>query len=101
MTYPETAPLPGGSVVVRSYREADSLVIAVSDDGPGIAAEEMGLLFKPFTATSTRPTGDEKSTGLGLSIARWIAEEHAGTVELVSALGQGTTATVRLPETDA
>lgn len=52
---------PGGAVVVRSHRGAVSLMIEVSDDGPGIVAGEIAFLFKRFSATSTRPTGGEKA----------------------------------------
>ena len=88
---------PGGAVVVRSRREADALMIEVSDDGPGILAEEIGLLFKPFSATSTRPTGDEKSTGLGLSIAKRLTEAHGGSIGVRSTPGVGTTFFISLP----
>ncbi len=60
-------------------------MIEVSDDGPGILAEEIGPLFKPFSATSTRPTGDEKNTGLGLSIAKRLTEAHGGSTGVIEA----------------
>lgn len=88
---------PGGAVVVRAQLVADSLVIEVNDDGPGILAEEIGLLFKPFSATSTRPTGAEKSTGLGLSIAKRLTEAHGGSIGVRSTPGLGTTFFIRLP----
>ena len=88
---------PGGTIVVRSLREADSLKIEVSDDGPGIVADELGLLFKPFSPTSTRPTGDEKSTGLGLSIAKRLTEAHGGSIGVRSTPGMGTTFFISLP----
>ena len=88
---------PGGTVVVRSHREADSLMIEVSDDGPGILAGEISLLFKPFSATSTRPTGNEKSTGLGLSIAKRLTEAHGGSIGVRSKPGVGTTFFISLP----
>jgi two-component system sensor histidine kinase/response regulator len=52
----------------------------VRDQGPGIPPAERGQLFRDFARLSTRPTGGEKSTGLGLSVARRIVEAHRGSI---------------------
>ena len=66
--------------------------IAVRDDGPGIAPEHHGLIFEKFGRAGT---GSAKpGTGLGLFIARSIAEAHGGTLDVQSALGRGSTFTV-------
>ena len=54
--------------------------LSVRDQGPGIPPGEQGLLFQSFGKTSVKPTGGEKSTGLGLAICRKIVEAHQGTV---------------------
>ena len=67
------------------------MTIAIADEGQGIAADELGELFKPFSSTSTRSTANEKSTGLGLAIVRRIVEAHGGHIRVESQLGRGST----------
>jgi signal transduction histidine kinase len=71
--------------------------ISVRDCGVGIPANEMQKLFLPFSVTSARSTGGEKSTGLGLVIVKRIAEAHGGEVKARSRVGRGTTFHVMLP----
>ena len=66
-------------------------MIAVADSGPGIGAVSLEKVFEPFY--TTRKDG----SGLGLSIARHIIEEHGGELWLESVPGEGATAYVRLP----
>ena len=86
----------GGEVEVRAYREDGCVRIDVSDCGPGIAKEDQKLIFEKFgrvTGTgATRP-----GTGLGLFIARSIAEAHGGVLDVQSAPKQGATFTLELP----
>jgi signal transduction histidine kinase len=65
----------GGEVTVSVQQEARDLVIAVSDQGPGVPAEFLPRLFEPFA------TGRASGTGLGLAIARGIAQSHGGSLE--------------------
>ena len=88
---------PGGTVTVSLQRAGGIVQIGVRDTGIGIATEEMSHVFERFYRSEQARSRDAGGTGLGLSIARWIAEEHGGTVELGSIPGEGTTATVRLP----
>jgi signal transduction histidine kinase len=76
---------------VTVERDAGQAVVAVADNGPGIPAEKLKDIFKPFHSTKG------KGMGLGLAICREIVEAHAGRIEVESAVGQGTTFTVRLP----
>lgn len=62
----------------------------VKDEGPGIPAEEQDKLFKPFSKTSLKPRGDEKSTGLGLWIVNMLVRSHSGNIWLESSEGRGT-----------
>lgn len=88
----------GGTVVQVSLRErSDEVEIEVRDHGQGIAADEQSQLFQAFGRTSTRPTGEERSVGLGLVIVKRIVEGHGGRVGLDSTLGEGSTFTVALP----
>ena len=52
----------------------------MQDQGPGIPENERDKLFKDFGRLSAKPTGGEKSTGLGLAICRKIVEAHGGTI---------------------
>jgi signal transduction histidine kinase len=80
-----------GQVSVAARREGDRIAIAVSDSGRGIAAQDAPRLFDPFF--TTKPRG----TGLGLVIARQIAEEHGGTLTWENVPDGGARFTLRLP----
>jgi C4-dicarboxylate-specific signal transduction histidine kinase len=67
--------------------------ITISDSGPGIAAEHLALLFKPFFTTKARGYG----TGLGLAICNEIAIEHEGTIRAENNPGAGASFRIRLP----
>lgn len=67
--------------------------IAVSDNGKGMTEQEREKMFDPFF--TTRKTG----TGLGLAVSHQIIEQHGGTLEVVTAEGEGTTVTIILPKT--
>jgi two-component system, OmpR family, sensor kinase len=86
----------GGKVMVR-VREGDGQVeLEVSDTGIGISDAQLPLIFERFyRADPSRTTG---GAGLGLSIARQIAEAHGGTIEVSSKPGEGSTFTLLLPK---
>lgn len=72
---------PGSLVRVSLAVEPDGTqIIGVRDQGPGIPDNERDRLFKDFSRLSTKPTGGEKSTGLGLAICRKIVEAHQGAI---------------------
>jgi len=73
--------------------EGAEAVVEVTDTGAGIAAEHLDRIFDPFF--TTKPIGS--GTGLGLSISREIIGRHGGSITVASAVGFGTTMTVRLP----
>ncbi|MDC7803565.1 HAMP domain-containing sensor histidine kinase [Sphingomonas sp. BLCC-B65] len=87
----------GGSVEVMTTAEGDDAVLRVSDTGIGIAADDLERVFVPYFRARSATASGIAGTGLGMSIARQIIEENAGTIALESTLGTGTTATVRLP----
>ncbi|MGF1451267.1 MAG: GAF domain-containing protein [Opitutales bacterium] len=74
-----------------------TMTFTVRDEGPGIPAEELPQLFGKFHKLSPRPTAGESSTGLGLYIAKRLAELHGGTVSVESEVGKGSSFTLALP----
>ena len=87
----------GARVTVTSRAEGDHVAIAVSDDGPGIPPQHLGRLFERFYRVDAGRSRDLGGTGLGLSIVKHLVELMHGSIEVESALGRGTTFTVRLP----
>ncbi|NOT30681.1 MAG: HAMP domain-containing histidine kinase [Planctomycetes bacterium] len=85
----------GGRIDVAVLRRERHVIVAVSDTGPGVPAQERRLIFQRFYrgALGTKGAG----TGLGLTIARGIARAHGGDVRLCSPSGRGATFQVRLP----
>jgi signal transduction histidine kinase len=71
--------------------------IEVADRGPGVPAEQQRVIFEKFGRTHTKGSPGTPGTGLGLFIARSIAEAHGGTLEVWSAPEQGATFTLSLP----
>lgn len=88
---------PHTEITVDIKLDNNAVVIAVTDQGQGIPEHEIQHLFQPYRTTSVRATGGEKSTGLGLLIARRIVEGHDGRIWLESEVGKGSTFYVSLP----
>jgi len=86
----------GGDVILRISRDGDWAVLAVEDTGVGIPAADLPHLFERYWRGSN-VTGRIAGSGLGLSGARGIIEQHGGTISVASAEGQGSTFTLRLP----
>jgi signal transduction histidine kinase len=91
LTNAREATPPGGRVTLSARRHGDALHIVVEDTGAGIPPENLAKIFEPFF--STKPQGN----GLGLSICRSIVWQMHGTLEVTSAPGQGTQATIVVP----
>ncbi|HUN63658.1 MAG TPA: ATP-binding protein [Candidatus Sulfotelmatobacter sp.] len=95
---------PSGSTVsLACGRQGDRYVVSVSDNGPGIPAELQGRVFERFfradKARSRAEKGETGGAGLGLSIARWIAEAHHGSLVLARSDQTGSTFSASLPVT--
>ncbi|MEN7550822.1 ATP-binding protein [Rapidithrix thailandica] len=80
------------------WEKKEYLVISVKDQGEGIGKDEQKLLFKKFQKLSTRPTGGESSTGLGLSIVKMLIDQMHGSIEVKSEKRKGTEFIISLPK---
>ena len=86
----------GGAVEVQAYTEDTTVVIDVRDEGPGISVADQKLIFEKFGRVDA-PGMAKPGTGLGLFIARSIAEAHGGSLEVASTPARGATFTLSLP----
>ncbi|BBH22634.1 sensor histidine kinase [Paenibacillus baekrokdamisoli] len=83
----------GGSITVAADQEGDWVRVSVMDTGSGISPEDLPHVTEKFYKGSSQRSG----SGLGLAICKEIVELHGGTFRLDSAMGEGTTVTIRLP----
>ncbi len=89
---------PGGKVSIGVEKEDDREVrIKVKDTGVGIPAGDIPHIFDRFYRVDKSRSRSEGGSGLGLSIAKWIAEAHGGRISVRSALGKGSVFTIHLP----
>ncbi len=88
---------PGSRIRVTLNGDRPACKISVQDQGPGIPDSERHRLFKDFGILSARPTGGEKSTGLGLAICRKIVEAHRGAIMALNLPGGGCEFSILLP----
>jgi two-component system NtrC family sensor kinase len=82
-----------GTLSIKTCQNKNYVQIVFSDDGPGIAKENLSRIFHPFFSTRA----DKGGTGLGLSICHGIVTEHSGKIHAKSRLGEGATFVVELP----
>ena len=87
----------GASVAVSVRTSGQKAVLQVSDSGHGIPAEALPRIFERFYRVDKARSREVGGSGLGLSIAKWIAELHHGSIDIESTPGKGTTVTVGLP----
>lgn len=89
---------PSGPTERNQEQEAPrSALLRVADTGIGIPEEHQSHIFDRFYRVDAGRSRDSGGSGLGLSIARWIAEEHGGSISVQSQVGKGSIFTVRLP----
>jgi signal transduction histidine kinase len=87
----------GGSVTIAVERLDGTALFRVQDTGIGIPPDELGRVFDRFYRVDKARSRDMGGAGLGLSIARWIAELHRGSIDVKSTIDRGSTFTVTLP----
>ncbi|MDH3454545.1 MAG: response regulator [Desulfuromonadales bacterium] len=88
---------PGGEIVLSGEVNEKEFSLTISDNGPGIPAEEMAKVFEKFYQIDPFHTGQIRGFGLGLYYARQFMLDHDGSIALSSTPGKGTQATIRLP----
>ncbi|MDZ4402726.1 ATP-binding protein [Prosthecobacter sp.] len=86
----------GGSVTVKTSVDAGHATLAVTDTGPGIAAEHLPHLFERFYRADPSRSRSTGGAGLGLAISKAIADAHGAALEVASTVGAGSTFTLRL-----
>jgi signal transduction histidine kinase len=87
----------GERIEVALRREADEIVLSVTDHGVGIPKDEQERIFERFHRVSTGLVHDVKGTGLGLSLVQHIMQAHGGSVAVSSEVGKGSTFSLHLP----
>jgi signal transduction histidine kinase len=88
---------PASRIILRAALSEGAVAISVTDRGQGIPREEISEMFQYFGRTKVLPTAGEKSTGLGLAIAKRMVEAHGGKIGVESEPGKGSTFTFTLP----
>jgi two-component system, NtrC family, sensor kinase len=90
--------MPGGGTLSVATSNGDVVCVRVSDTGSGIAPEHIQRIYDPFFTTKTAPReGQNRGTGLGLSVTYGIIQEHAGKIRVESHPGTGTTFALDFP----
>lgn len=92
---------PDSAIEITAQQQGRDIWVGVADHGPGIKPDEIDQLFKNFGKASARPTGGEKSTGLGLAICKKIIEAHHGEIGVKAGSQQGAVFWFSLPITPA
>jgi signal transduction histidine kinase len=87
----------GGTVRVSASLENEGLSIAVSDTGIGMTADQIPKALQPFRQIDSKISRKHEGTGLGLPLAKHLAELHGGCLRIESSVNNGTTVTVTLP----
>ncbi len=86
-----------GQVWMECHERPEFISIRICDNGIGIPANKLHCITRPFEQASSSYTRNHEGSGLGLAITKSLVEMHNGTLMIDSAVGEGTTVTVRLP----
>jgi len=87
----------GGTVRLRAHSDERNTIVEIADSGIGIANSDLPHIFDRFYRADQARSREIPGSGLGLSIARWIADGHKATIEVESSLGNGALFRVRVP----
>jgi signal transduction histidine kinase len=90
---------PAGHVTVDLRRNGTTAEVQIQDTGEGIPSDALPRLFERFYRADPARARDPGGTGLGLPIAKWIVDQHGGSIALFSQPGQGTAISITLPVT--
>lgn len=88
---------PGKKISIDSRQVDKHVSVTIEDEGIGISAVDLPHIFERFYKCDKSRNRDSQSTGLGLSIAKWIVEKHEGSIKVESKLDKGTKITLTLP----
>ena len=88
---------PSGRISISVQPDDEQVALVVADDGMGIPTRDISRVFERFYRVDRARSRETGGTGLGLAIVKHVAENHGGSVEVVSELGAGSTFTVTLP----
>ena len=94
---PSPTPTARAAISLKAEGDEEQAVITISDNGTGIAAEDVPRVFNRFDRVVEAGVRGEAALGLGLPLTRQFIEAHGGTVELASKKGKGTTVTLTIP----
>jgi heavy metal sensor kinase len=92
---------PGGAIRITCRCEQAGVYVDIEDTGIGIPRESLSKIFQRFYRVEEARSRAGGGSGLGLSLAKWIAEAHGGTISVQSTLGKGSRFTVQLPVSQA
>ena len=87
----------GGSITVTAEQQGNMVAISVADTGEGIPAEELADIFERFHRVDKSRSRSSGGSGLGLTIARYLVEEHGGSISVESEPGKGSKFTLTVP----
>jgi signal transduction histidine kinase len=87
---------PGGTVTIDCYREAAGFGFAITNSGSAIATDDLARIFEPAYRGSGN--GSAPGSGMGLTVAKRLIEDHGGTISVANSESRGVTFTVRLPD---
>jgi signal transduction histidine kinase len=87
----------GGHIEMRCRQDHGAVAVVVSDNGRGIAADQLERIFQPFVQVDARLTREQEGVGLGLAISRDLARAMGGDLAAESTVGSGSTFTLTLP----
>jgi signal transduction histidine kinase len=87
----------GGTVQVGVWQDRDAIGVVVADTGIGIAVEDIPLVLEPFGQVDSQLSRKYSGTGLGLPLSVRLMQLHAGTLDIESEIGAGTTVTIAFP----
>ncbi len=86
-----------GYIDIDLLKEKNTIKVKIKDNGMGISREDLPKIFERFYRADKAHSGSGNHSGLGLAIAKWVAEIHGGEIKVESAEGKGSTFTVLLP----